>query len=205
VEEPRAILFDLDGVLVESREAWFRVVQAAARHFRTADVDRARFDAGWGQGVDADVRDFFPGCSQADVERFYEDRLLDYGDFIEPDPEARATLARLRDLQVPRGVVTNTPTFLARDILAFVALVGLVDVTVGAGGAVRPKPEADSVRAACEALEVLPQHTLLVGDSLFDEKAARAAGARFLGLRMANGGSAQSLSEVLRFFERARA
>lgn len=205
MEELRAVLFDLDGVLVDSREAWFRVVNAAARHFRKSDVDRARFDAGWGQGVDADVRDFFPGCAQDEVERFYEDHLLDFADGIEADAEARATLVRLRDLKVPRGVVTNTPTFLARDILAWVGLVGLVEITVGAGSDARPKPEPDMLLAACEALHVEPKHTLFVGDSAFDRRAAAAAGARFLGLRMPGADSADSLSKVLRYFDTAHA
>jgi HAD superfamily hydrolase (TIGR01509 family) len=198
MDELRAVLFDLDGVLIDSREAWFRVVNAAARQFRTADVDRPRFDAGWGQGIDADVRDFFPGRTQDEVERFYAEHLLEFGDCIEPDPEARDVLVRLREAQIPRGVVTNTPASLARDLLAWVALIGLVDVTVGPDNGVRPKPEADMVRLACEALDVPAKHTLVVGDSTFDERAAKAAGAQFLGVRLPGARSVQSLSEVLR-------
>ena len=205
MEELRAILFDLDGVLVDSREAWFHTVNAAARHFRAPAVDRARFDAGWGQGIDADLRDFFPGCGQAEVERFYEQHLLNAGGGIVADPEAQATLLRLRDLDVARGVVTNTPTGLARDMLACIGLIGLIDATIGAGAGLRAKPEADIVIAACAALDVSPKHALVVGDSSFDERAAGAAGTEFLGLRTGAANAATSLSEVLRYFERARA
>ena len=38
----RAVLFDLDGVLVDSYEAWYRVVNAAARRFGVPAVSRAR-------------------------------------------------------------------------------------------------------------------------------------------------------------------
>jgi len=194
------VLFDMDGVLLESKEAWFRVLQAAARHFNKTDIERSRFDASWGQGVDADVRDFFPGCTEEQIERFYEDHLLDFGEHVRADAEARSTLVALRDRELPRGVITNTPAFLARDMLAWTGLIGLVDVTVGAGGDVRPKPDPDVIRHACELLEIDAASVLVVGDSTFDEKAAKAAGAPFYGFRM-GAKSAAKLSDVLRYVE----
>jgi len=205
LEELQAVLFDMDGVLLESYEAWFRVVNEAARHFKKPDIDRQRFKAGWGQGVDADLREFFPGCTQEQIERFYIDHLLDFGEHVRADADARATLVALRDDGVLRGVVTNTHPFLARDMLAWTALIGLVDVTVGPGDGLRSKPEPDIIAHACEALGVSPARVILVGDSVFDEKAAKAAGVRFLGFRTPGKGSVQSLPDVLRFVEQLRA
>lgn len=204
MHELQAVLFDMDGVLLESYEAWFSVVNAAARHFSKPDVSPDRFKAGWGQGVDADLRDFFPGCTQAQIERYYEDHLLDHGDQVRADVQARDVLCALRDAEVPRGVITNTPTFLARDMLAWTGLIGLVEVTIGAGDGQRAKPEPDMVLHACEVLQVPPQAVLVVGDSAFDEKAAKAAGAHFAGLRMSGKNSIQTLTDVLRYFEHQR-
>jgi HAD superfamily hydrolase (TIGR01509 family) len=194
------VLFDMDGVLLESYEAWFQVVNAAARQFGKPEVSRERFQAGWGQGVDADLRDFFPGCTQAQIERYYEDHLLDHGDQVRADLQSRDVLIALRDANVPRAVITNTPTFLARDMLAWTGLIGLVDATVGAGEGHRPKPAPDLVLHACEALEVQPAEVLVVGDSGFDQKAAEQAGARFAGLRMSGKNSIRTLTDVLGYF-----
>jgi HAD superfamily hydrolase (TIGR01509 family) len=199
LELVRAVLFDLDGVLIDSYEAWFRVVNAATRHFRKPDVPRDRFQQSWGQGTDADLQSFFPGCSQAEVESYYEEHLLDFAAEIKVEPEARETLLQLRSAEAPRGVITNTTTPLARDLLAWVGLIGLVDVTVGAGPGVAPKPAPDTVLRACEALDVPPAAALVVGDSVFDEKAAKAARAAFLGFRTDTGRSVRRLTEVLRF------
>jgi HAD superfamily hydrolase (TIGR01509 family) len=202
VESVRAVLFDLDGVLVDSYEAWFRVVNAAARQFRKPDVDRDRFAAGWGQGIDADVRGFFPGCKESDIEAFYESHLFDFASEVKVDPEAHETLLRLRSAEVFRGVITNTPTALARDLLAWVGLIGLVDITVGPDAGLAPKPAPDLVLRACESLQVKPTEVLMVGDSSFDEKAARAARVSFVGYR--NDSSAHSvprLLDVLRLVE----
>lgn len=192
-----AVLFDLDGVLIESKDAWFELVRYTAANFQKPNVDRKSFDASWGQGIEADMRTFFPGCSQHDIELFYHDNLLRFDGHIDRMPEARDTLRALRGAGVPCGVVSNTPLGLARDLLALVGLIGLVDVTVGAGRPLASKPAPDIILAACRALEVRPASTLLVGDSEFDAKAAAAAGAQFIGYRMRERPSISSLSEVI--------
>jgi HAD superfamily hydrolase (TIGR01509 family) len=194
----RAVLFDLDGVLVDSYEAWYQAVNAAARHFRKPEIDRERFKASWGQGTDADLETFFPGCRLEEVERFYEDHLLDHAQEIRVDAEAHDALAQLRDAEILRGVITNTPTFLARDVLAWVGLIGLVDVTVGAGDGVLSKPAPDMILYASQVLQVQPAEAVVVGDSVFDERAAKAAKVRFLGFRTASPPSVQRLSDVVR-------
>ena len=193
----RAVLFDLDGVLVHSYEAWFHLVRLAARHFCRTDVSPDQFKQSWGQGLDADLRDFFPGCDAREVERFYEDHLLDFDAHIQVDPEAVTALRTLRDGQVPRGVVTNTPLFLARDLLAWSGLIGLMDVTSGAVQDVPPKPAPDLIVRACQELQLEPRTVLVVGDSRFDAQAARAAGTPYVGYRTAESESISKLSEIV--------
>lgn len=197
MEELRAVLFDLDGVLIDSYEAWFKLVNGAARHFRAPDIERERFQASWGQGIDADVRDFFPGQTAASIAAYYEDHLLDHAEAIRVAPDAHDVLRALRDTEIPCGVVTNTPTFLARDILAWAGLIGLVGITVGGDPEVRAKPAPDCIEIACRALEVAPEHTLVIGDSDFDAQAAHAARASFTAFRPANGRGIQNLRDVL--------
>ncbi len=197
--EVRAVLFDLDGVLVNSCEAWFQLLNLATRHFCTPDIGRARFDQSWGQGIDADVREFFPGCAAQEVARFYEDHLLDFDTAMQVQPGARALLCRLRDADIHRGVVTNTPTPLARDVLAWAGLIGLVDTTAGASAAAHCKPAPDLILQACQDLQVDPRLSLVVGDSRFDAEAAAAARAQFLGFRLAQGPAVQELAAVTEF------
>ena len=203
MEDLRAVLFDLDGVLLDSYEAWFRVMNAAARHFRKPDISPERFQAGWGQGIDADVREFFPGCSMQETQDYYEEHLLDHATQIRAEPGARDTFVRLRDAEVLRAVVTNTPVLLARDLLAWVGLIGLVDLTVGPTRGVRPKPAPDTLERACAEFEIRPQQTVLVGDSEFDAQAAAVARTHFIGYRFKAARSVQHLPEVADLVARA--
>jgi len=201
VEALRAVLFDLDGVLIDSYEAWYRVANAAARQFRKPDIDRDRFQQSWGQSTEADLAEFFPGCSLEEVEAFYEHHLLDFSNEIKVDPEAHTTLLALRNAELMRGVVTNTSTFLARDLLAAAGLIGLVDITVGAERGLHPKPSPDIVLHACDVLQVRPDEAILVGDSIFDEKAAQAAKVPFVGFRRSATRTIQKLSEVVKLVD----
>ncbi len=51
----RAVLFDLDGVLVDSYEVWFPLLNACARELGCPAIDRDRFRDAWGQGVQEDL------------------------------------------------------------------------------------------------------------------------------------------------------
>ena len=201
----RAVLFDLDGVLIDSYEAWFKLVNHAARHFCKPDISAERFKESWGQGIEADLRDFFPGCDAEQVERFYEDHLLDFDACIRVEAEAATALRQLRDADIARGVVTNTPLLLARDLLAWAGLIGFLDVTSGTRRNLAPKPSPDLLLHACRELALEPRAVLVVGDSRFDAQAAQAAGTSYVGFRTGEARSVSSLLEIVKQVAKKRA
>jgi len=197
MNRPRAILFDLDGVLVHSIEAWYLLVRATAAHFGQPDVTRQQFDAGWGQGIDADLETFFVGCRAQDIEDFYARHLLDHAQHIEVTGDAASTLRRLRAADIPAAIITNTPTDLARAILEWASLQHDVALVVGAEPHRRSKPAPDPILDACASLGVSPGDCWMIGDSRFDRLAAEAARCPFVGYRMRTDVSVDTLSEVM--------
>src|SRR5687767_3280690 len=71
----KAVLFDLDGVLVKSEEAWFRTVEESGRRFRGRPVSREEFDPTFGQGTAADVEVFGLRCSTSELDAFYVEQF----------------------------------------------------------------------------------------------------------------------------------
>ena len=191
----RAVLFDMDGVLVDSFEAWLRLMNATARRFGRPPVGREQFRAVYGQPTEEDVRVFFPGRTVAEVEAFYDAHFGDHAEHVEANPDAPAVLAALRRMGVGVGVVTNTPSPLARRILEGLGLAP--DALVGGSDVPAAKPAPDMVLRACGLLGAAPADALVVGDSDYDRRAAAAAGVRFAGLGIDGDVRLARLSDVI--------
>ena len=73
-------------------------------------------------------------------------------------------------------MVTNKPKKAAVGLLARFGLSQWIDVVVGGDSGIHRKPHPQPLLSACEELGVRPAQALMVGDSLTDVLAARAAG-----------------------------
>lgn len=184
---PQAVLFDLDGTLVDSAPdlavAMDNVLIGLA--LPAAGEDRVR---GWvGNGAKKLVQRslaFAAGQDENEVddqrvdstlELFLEEYRQTNGLYSRVYPGVVEALKVWRSHQVPMAVVTNKLIEFVPSLLSgldidhyFVALVG---------GACTPekKPSALPLLYACEALNVEPGKCLMIGDSRNDVQAARAA------------------------------
>ncbi|MCH7607253.1 MAG: HAD family phosphatase [Chloroflexi bacterium] len=175
-----AVLFDMDGVLIESFEAWASLVDDAARHFGHPSVTREAFRAVYGKPTQSDVDLFFPDQTVGTVEAYYEAHFAEHAAAAEVMPGAVEVLAALERQGVPTAVVTNTPSGLARQMLESASLAP--NAVVGGSDVPDAKPAPDMIFRACELLGVEPWDALVVGDSPYDKQAAAAAGAPFAGI-----------------------
>lgn len=180
----RAILFDMDGVLVRSEEVWFRLVEEAGRKFRGTPVTREAFAPTFGQGTKADVESFKLGITPDELDAYYKENFTRYADATWVDPTAADVLRELRRRRVQVAVVTNTMTTLAREILERAGLWSHVDVLACANEVEHAKPAPDLLLLALERLGRQASDVWMVGDSRFDREAAQAAGVHFIGYRM---------------------
>jgi HAD superfamily hydrolase (TIGR01509 family) len=190
-----AVLFDLDGVLIDSQEAWFHVLNAAARELGHPPIPREAFEPTFGQGVEADAEQFFPGTPVPEIEAYFETRFLDHARHVVVDPDAQPVMRALAQRGMPTAVVTNTQDALARETVRGAGLEP--DRVVGVRPGLQSKPAPDLVLHACRALGVAPERALMVGDSRFDQEAARAAGAPFLACRFEAEPRIERLSSLL--------
>lgn len=192
----RAVLLDMDGVLVFSEDAWFDVYNDTLKSFGHAPISRAAFDAIYGNGTQADRDAYMPERTVAEVDaayaRFFETCL----DRIRPNPEAPPALAALRDMGIVTSVATNTNRPLAARILEAQGLLGLLGAVSGADEAGAGKPDPAVVRLAAGRAGAPLETCVFVGDSRFDEEAARRAPVRFLGYRYGSGPRLESLAAL---------
>lgn len=202
MKDLRAVLFDLDGVLVRSEEPWFRTMEEAGRVFRGRPVTREEFAPTFGQGTAADAEQFKLRVGPDELNRFYLDVFPRFAKETWVNPDARGVLEGLQARGLKRAVVTNTASPLAFTILRSAGLLELFDWIACADHVVKAKPAPDLVLHAVQRLQVAPESALLVGDSRFDREAARSAGVRFVGLGLDGEPRIDRLAELLPILDR---
>ncbi len=193
-----AILFDLDGVLVETYEAWFHLLNAAASHWDFPPITTEIYKDIWGQGIQADVDRFFHGKSVPEVETFYRDHFRDHQEHMITFPEGPAIFSQLQEQNRGVAIITNTARQQAMQVLQIAGL--KPDVLVGGTDVPHSKPAPDMIYKACDHLKINPKETLVLGDSRYDREAARRAGTYFVGMKTEGDDSVESLSEFQKRF-----
>jgi phosphoglycolate phosphatase/AHBA synthesis associated protein len=193
---PRAVLFDMDGVLVKSEEVWFKVCEAAGVRFRGKALTREEFFPTFGQGTAADIPVFGFDCTVAELDGFYVTEFVRHLDAMWVNPEARPLLEKLKGQGVQLALVTNTVSPLAARILARAELGGLFGSLATADRVTHAKPSPELVQLACRELGVRASDAWMVGDSKFDRQAAQSAGVFFVGLKLDGDRRIEQLSEL---------
>ena len=172
----RAILFDLDGVLVDTYEVWFYLLNHVATLNNYPGLTREQYKNSWGQGIEVDVKLYY---TRHTVEQIRDEYARYYGDYLHHLKVMEGAGKTLESITLPKAVVTNSPTGLARRALALAKLEHHFDAIVGSDEVANSKPAPDGVIEACRRLGVTPAESIMIGDSRFDEGAAKAAGADF--------------------------
>jgi phosphoglycolate phosphatase/AHBA synthesis associated protein len=193
-EGPSAVLFDLDGVLIDSYDVWFEVMSSAARDLGYPPLEADAFRNAWGQSVEDDRRLFFPRHSTEELATYYDTHFASHLEHLTIASGIGAVFEALAARHILTAVVTNTPNPLASELVARTE--ANPDVIVGANEATSPKPAPDLLLRACELLGAAADQAVMVGDSHFDRDAARAAGCWFVGLGIAGDVQISRLEEL---------
>ena len=188
----RAVLFDLDGVLVESREATERVWLAWALK-NGIDVEELRAAMHGVRSVEV-VRALRPELdANAEAAGIEDAQALDT-DGLRAIPGAVEALSALREDRV--AVVTSATRALAAARLAAVGIVQPA-VMVTAEDVSRGKPDPEGYLAAAARLGVEPTEAMVVEDSPPGVDAGRAAGAGVVGVTSTHAAAALAAADVV--------
>ena len=196
-----AVLFDKDGVLIDFQATWGRWAATLLQRLSGGDAavydrlaDAIRFFPATGEfaadsvaiaGTPRDLAQALHGAlggawTTADLETLLSQDAIDV-DVAPPVPQS-PTIEALATSGLKLGVVTNDAEDAARSQVATVGISDLFGCVVGYDSGFGAKPGPGSVLGACELLGVAPDKAAMVGDSLHDLHAARAAGTTAVGV-----------------------
>ena len=183
---PKAILFDIDGTLVDSNNfhvlAWAEVLRAAGHEFRLA-----RIHAEIGKGADNFVKALLPDASADEAEALGKAHARvfaqDYMHRLKPFPGAPELLQRCHDEGLKVFLASSANARELERHLDVLDARGIVDGWTGADDVEHSKPCPDIFEAAARKAGVAPEDALAVGDSPYDIEGATAAGIRIVAVR----------------------
>jgi HAD superfamily hydrolase (TIGR01509 family) len=192
----KAVLFDLDGVLINSYDAWFHLFNDTLEHFGYPRISEPVFRKHWGQSTKEDITIFMPGKTIDEVRRYFIDHYQRFLPYITCDPDGLPVLHSLRSHGLLLGCVTNSHLEITQTVLRRYALHDCFDVILTADDVACPKPAPDILIAACQHLQIEPKDALFVGDTHIDLEAGSHAGCILVGYRIAHPRSVQDLMQL---------
>jgi len=175
---PRAVLFDLDGTLIDSIEL---IVNSALYAFEKCGHPAPAAEE-WVADLGMPLRAMFGRFVEDEavmtqlVAGYREYQLANHDRLVRPYEEVESTLRTLHERGFALAVVTSKAEPLAHRGLEHVGLDGFFDVVVGLESCTRHKPDPEPVHIALDRLGLPPAAAAFVGDSPHDMNAGRAAG-----------------------------
>lgn len=176
----KAVLFDLDGTLLDSAPD----LVATLNHLRAGldlaalPVDDLRHFVS--RGAIGLIKAGMPPCDEETLVLWREDFLSHYKDnsFIHSRPfdGVELLLTGLRDKGIPWGIVTNKMEVLSVPLLEQTGWLSAVSALVCGDTVTGSRPDPEPVLAACMKMGVGPENALMVGDDPRDVEAGKRAG-----------------------------
>jgi len=172
----RAVVFDLDGTLIDSFDAIADSVNHARQEVDLAPLPRAEIRRRVGRGLEVLVRDLVgPANIEISVARFREH----YGGIClaatRALPGARELLSALWERGLRVGVASNKPARFSVPIIERLGLGPFVEDVQGPDTAGAAKPDPAMLERSLERLDVRREQALYVGDMALDAESARRA------------------------------
>ena len=178
---PAAVLFDLDGTLVDSAPDLILAAERLCSEIDEPPPNGERVRRVVSAGGRAILRQALPSADDARIEALIQRYLDIYAQDIviatRPYDGVDALLASLESRQIPWGVVTNKAGWLAEPILHKLGLFDRCAAWVAGDTLPKRKPDPEPVLHACAIIGVDPTLTMMVGDDRRDIDAGSAAGA----------------------------
>ncbi len=182
-KSPKAVLFDMDGVLIDAREWHYEALNETLSIFGyeiSREEHISRFD-GLSTATKLEILSNergLPRYLHKSINRIKQDRTLRLAaQYCYPDMGHQVLISRLITMGIKVGVVTNSVRQTTEFMLTYAGVINHLSVLITNQDVGSPKPAPDGYLEAMRRLDVHPSETIVVEDNEYGIQAAKASGA----------------------------
>ncbi|WP_263832784.1 HAD family hydrolase [Sulfurospirillum oryzae] len=176
-----SIIFDMDGTLIDSSAAMTHSVNYVRQNLGLEPIGQKYLEYHINQ-PDQHLPKIFYNTEEYDPAHraLFKEHYMHFSpSMISLYPDVKEMLQVLSQ-KAYLAIATNASDFFARHMLEQMGIIEYFSAIVGANNVAEPKPSPLMVYRLMEELGSVPEKTILVGDSIKDERAAANAGINFV-------------------------
>ena len=180
MKKERAVIFDCDGVMFDSREANINFYNHFLKHFGLPPMTQDQIEFVHMHTADESIGHIFKGTPYLEQAKEFRTQV-DYTPFIDDMVMEPGLKELLRELKPRFGlaVATNRSNTIER-VIESKGLDGFFDIIVSSLDVENPKPDPESILKILKFFDIESSKSFYVGDSMVDQQTARAAGVVFI-------------------------
>ncbi len=182
----RAVLFDMDGVLIDAREWHFQALNEVLEIFGykiSREMHETRYDGlstlkklnmlTEEQGLPTHLHQMINRIKQDKTLRIAAQKCY-------PNVSHQVLIGKLKSQGIKIGLVTNSVRLTTEFMLTYARLIDLMDVIITNEDVEVPKPNPEGYLEAMKKLGAIPSETVVIEDSQYGIAAAKASGANVI-------------------------
>ena len=170
-----AVLFDFDGTLINTNDLCFDSYRYAFRRVLNREIEMPEILNLFGRPLDISLGDY--GDAQEALCREYRKfNETNHNKLVKRFDGAEEGVRMIYEQGFKTAIVTSKRVHMCREGLKWLGIEDCIDVLVTPEDTSKHKPDPAPILLACERLGVKPSRALMVGDSIFDMAAGKAAG-----------------------------
>jgi pyrophosphatase PpaX len=174
----KAIIFDLDGTILDSKKSVVDAVYYISEKYSPNRFTYEEIENRFGEPLD----EFIHLISKIDKEVIFNDYMkyitAHHDELVKLFPNVKVNLNLLKNKGYKLAIATNKQKNLTYRVLELFDMTHLFDTVICLEDVQRGKPDPEMIDLACQKLGVIKEESIVIGDSIFDIKAAKAANVR---------------------------